>query len=159
LLQELEQAGILCVDVPQTFMSLTDALNQTEVLLKGGRRLEGTADYADGNSKEETADLADFTDFNEDGGGTDIKLVKGRMLQGRMTHEANPVARWCFGNTSIAQNGQGFIKFVKEHKGKTVLRTKRIDLTAAWINAMARARFYAGNVDLSAAILADDWGM
>jgi phage terminase large subunit-like protein len=76
-----------------------------------------------------------------------------------MTHENNPVARWCFGNTSIAKNGQGFIKFVKEHKGKSVVRTKRIDLTAAWINAMARARFYKGNVDLSAVILDKDWGM
>ena len=113
LIQRLEQAGIICVDVPQTFVSLTDPLNQTEVLLK----------------------------------------------EGKMTHEANPVARWCFGNTSIAKNGQGFIKFVKEHKGKSVVRTKRIDLTAAWINGMARARFYKGNVDLSAAILDKDWGM
>jgi phage terminase large subunit-like protein len=86
-------------------------------------------------------------------------MVQGEMLMGRMTHEANPVARWCFGNTSIAKNGQGFIKFVKEHKGKTVDRTKRIDLTAAWINAMARARFYKGSLDLSAAILSEDWGM
>ena len=69
------------------------------------------------------------------------------------------MARWCFGNTAIAQNGQGFIKFVKEHKGKSVLRTKRIDLVAAWINAMARARFYAGSVDISAQILDEDWGM
>ncbi len=129
LLQELEQAGITCVDVPQTFMSLTDPLNQTEILLKGRQTTQ------------------------ED------KALSGQMLTGRMTHEANPVARWCFGNTSIAKNGQGFIKFVKEHKGKSVDRTKRIDLTAAWINAMARARFYKGNVDLSAAILSDDWGM
>jgi phage terminase large subunit-like protein len=113
LIQRLEQAGIICVDVPQTFVSLTDPLNQTEVLLK----------------------------------------------EGKMTHEASPVARWCFGNTSIATNGQGFIKFVKEHKGKSVVRTKRIDLTAAWINGMARARFYKGNVDLSAAVLDKDWGM
>jgi phage terminase large subunit-like protein len=113
LIQRLEQAGIICVDVPQTFVSLTDPLNQTEVLLK----------------------------------------------EGKMTHEASPVARWCFGNTSIATNGQGFIKFVKEHKGKSVVRTKRIDLTAAWINGMARARFYGGSVDLSAAILDKDWGM
>lgn len=113
LLQRLETAGLTCVDVPQTFATLTDPLNQTEVLLK----------------------------------------------ERKMTHEANPVARWCFGNTSIAKNGQGFIKFVKEHKGKHVIRTKRIDLTAAWINAMARARFYKGNLDMSAMILSDDWGM
>jgi len=137
LLQELEKAGLVCVDVPQTFMSLTDALNQTEVLLKGPVTI---------------MDIDAPTDVAP-------KLVQGSMLTGRMTHEANPVARWCFGNTSIAQNGQGFIKFVKEHKGKSVLRTKRIDLTAAWINAMARARFYAGSVDISARILDEDWGM
>ena len=80
-------------------------------------------------------------------------------LTGRMTHEDNPVARWCFGNTSVAKNGQGYIKFVKEHKGKSVDRTKRIDLTAAWVDAMARARLYTGHVDLSAAVLDPNWGM
>lgn len=64
------------------------------------------------------------------------------MKEKRLTHEANPVARWAFGNTSIAKNGQGLIKFVKETKGKSVVRTKRIDPTAAWVTAMARARFY-----------------
>lgn len=113
LVQRLEQAGLTCVDVPQTFVSLTDAMNQVEVLLK----------------------------------------------EAKMTHEDNPVARWCFGNTSIAKNGSGFIKFVKEHKGKSVVRTKRIDLVAAWIDAMVRARFYKGKVDLSASILSEDWGM
>ena len=81
------------------------------------------------------------------------------LLKGWMTHEDNPVARWCFGNTSIAKNGQGYIKFVKEHKGKSVDRTKRIDLTCSWVDAVARARFYTGRLDLSAAILDDNWGM
>jgi hypothetical protein len=48
---------------------------------------------------------------------------------------------------------------VKEHKGKSVVRTKRIDTTAAWANAMARARFYQSNLDVSAAILEPEWGM
>lgn len=113
LLQRLEQARITCVDVPQTFASLTDPMNQLEVLLK----------------------------------------------EGKYTHEDNPVARWCFGNTSIAKNGQGYIKYVKEHKGKSVDRTKRIDLVAAWVTGMARARYYSGSVDISATILDDDWGM
>ena len=130
LIQVLEQDGLVCVDVPQTFVSLTDPLNQTEILLKGVKEIP-----------------------------SETKPLAGALLTGRMTHENNPVARWCFGNTSIAKNGQGFIKFVKEHKGKSVVRTKRIDLTAAWINAMARARFYKGSVDLSAEILKDDWGM
>lgn len=112
LLQRLEAAGLACVDVPQTYMSMTDPLNLTEVLLK----------------------------------------------EGKFTHEANPVARWCFSNASIAKNGNGQIKLVKEHKGKSVVRTKRIDLVAAWADAMARARFYKGSVDLSAQIMSDDWG-
>lgn len=97
LVQELEQAGLVCVDVPQTFKMLTDPLNLTETLLKTGK----------------------------------------------MTHELNPVAAWGFSNASIAKNGNGEIKLVKEHRGKSVVRTKRIDPIAAWIDAMARARFYA----------------
>lgn len=60
----------------------------------------------------------------------------------QMTHEANPVARWCFGNTSISKNGNAQIKYVKERKGKSVDRTKRIDLTTAWVCGVARARFH-----------------
>lgn len=114
LLQRLENVhGLTVVTVPQTFVNLTDPMNQVEVLLK----------------------------------------------EGRLSHTNSPVARWAFGNTSIVKNGQGLIKYVKEHKGKSVVRTKRIDPVAAWITAMCRARFYKGSVDLSAAILDDDWGM
>jgi phage terminase large subunit-like protein len=113
LLQRLETAGMLCVDIPQTYAVLTDPMNMVEVLLK--------------NQK--------------------------------LTHEPNPVARWCFGNTSVAKNGNAQINYVKEHKGRSVVRTKRIDLIAALVIAMARAKFYVSKVDLSAAILSDDWGM
>jgi len=60
----------------------------------------------------------------------------------QLSHEANPVARWCFGNTSISKNGNAQIKYVKERKGRNVDRTKRIDLTAALVCAMVRGRFY-----------------
>jgi phage terminase large subunit-like protein len=96
LLQELEAAGLTCVDIPQTYSSLTDPLNQTEVLLRSGK----------------------------------------------LTHENNPTAKWAFGNASIAKNGNGQIKLVKEHRGRAVVRTKRIDPIAAWVDAMARARYY-----------------
>jgi phage terminase large subunit-like protein len=108
-----------------------------------------------------------FTDLTDPMNQVEI-LLKGKapegpeeamLVQGRMTHEANPVASWCFGNTSIAKNGSGLIKYVKETKGKSVIKTKRIDLTAAWICAVARARFYKGSIDLSAAILDPDWSM
>lgn len=144
LLQRLEKANLVCVDVPQTYASLTDPMNQIEILLKGQTGWEEP-------EPEETPE----------GEATDIipSVPTAHLLKGRMTHEENPAARWCFGNTSIAKNGQGYIKFVKEHKGKSVDRTKRIDLTAAWVNAMARARYYKGSVNISAEILNDDWGM
>jgi phage terminase large subunit-like protein len=113
LLQRLEAKGLTVVTVPQTYVNLTDPMNQVEVLLK----------------------------------------------EHKLSHEANPVARWAFGNTSIAKNGAGLIKYVKEHKGKSVVRTKRIDPIAAFITGMCRARFHNGSLDLSAAILDDDWGM
>lgn len=112
LLQELEKDRLTVVTIPQTYVNLTDPMNQIEVLLK----------------------------------------------ETKLTHTSSPVARWAFGNTSIATNGQGLIKFVKEHKGKSVVRTKRIDPIAAWITGMCRARFYSGNVDISAAILDPNWG-
>lgn len=113
LIQELEKEHLTCVDIPQTFMTLTNPLNETERLLK----------------------------------------------EKKLTHEASPVARWCFGNASIAKNGNGQIKLVKEHKGKSVVRTRRIDLVSAWIDAMARAVTFQGPVDISAEVMAPDWGM
>ena len=113
MLQELQADGLTVVTVPQTFINLTDPMNQAEILLK----------------------------------------------ENKLTHSSRPLARWTFGNTSIAKNGSGLIKYVKETRGKSVIRTKRIDPVAAWITAMCRARFYKGSVDLSAAILSPDWGM
>lgn len=112
LLQELQQEGLTVVGIPQTFVQLTDPMNQIEVLLK----------------------------------------------EKKVSHEPNPVAAWCFGNTSIAKNGSGLIKYVKENKGKSLDRTKRIDYVAAWVIAMARARYYQ-NEDLSSKILDPEWGM
>jgi phage terminase large subunit-like protein len=110
LWQELEQDHLTCVDIPQQFATLTDPMNQVEVLLRQKNKFEDE----DGQICEEPA----------------------------LTHEAHPVARWCFGNTSIVKNGNAQIKYVKQHKGKSLDRTKRIDLTVAWVCAMARAKFY-----------------
>lgn len=60
----------------------------------------------------------------------------------QLTHEAHPVARWCFGNASIHKNGNSQIKLVKEHRGKALVRSKRIDLTTAWVLAMTRAMLH-----------------
>jgi phage terminase large subunit-like protein len=113
LVQRLEQAGLTCVDIPQTFVSMSNPLNEIERLLKDGQ----------------------------------------------MTHERNLLVRWCFGNASIAKNGNEQIKLVKEHKGKTVVRTRRIDPISAWADAMARAVNYQGRMDYSEKILSPEWGM
>jgi phage terminase large subunit-like protein len=113
LIQELEKESLTCVDIPQTFLSMTNPLNETERLLR----------------------------------------------EHKISHEGNQVARWCFGNASIAKNGNAQIKLVKEHKGKSVVRTRRIDLISAWADAMARAISYKGSIDLSEKILNKDWGL
>jgi phage terminase large subunit-like protein len=125
LLQRLQQQGVECVDIPQTYAQLTDPMNYIEILLRSKQTIK----------------------------------VNGQPVEIPMlTHEPNPVARWCFGNTSIHKNGNAQIKFVKESKGRGVVRTKRIDLTAAWVFATSRAKFYATRPDLSK-ILDDNWGM
>ena len=54
-----------------------------------------------------------------------------RMLRSReLTHEDNPVARWCFGNVIIAIDGN---ENIKPMKNKSI---DRIDVTVALINAM-----------------------
>jgi phage terminase large subunit-like protein len=149
LLQRLEQQpnNLLCVDVPQTYKVMTSPMNLIEVLLKIAARQQ---------SDELEQLKSQLTQAMVEAG---MPGLNNNLLVGGLTHENNLVARWCFGNASIAKNGNEEIKLVKEHKGKSVDRTKRIDLITALVNAMARAQFYKGTVDLSAQILSDDWGM
>jgi phage terminase large subunit-like protein len=113
LLQRITKAGIVCVPIDQYPNTLTDPMNQIEIL----------------------------------------------MREKKLTHEPNPVARWCFGNTQIYKNGNAQIKYVKEHRGVSVVRTKRIDLIAAWVCGMARAKFYNATIDINARVQDKDWGM
>lgn len=62
-----------------------------------------------------------------------MKELERLLKTKQMTHEAHPVARWCFGNVNVAMDGNGNIKPMK-NKSK-----ERIDLMVAFINAMARA--------------------
>lgn len=62
-----------------------------------------------------------------------MKEIERLMKNGQMTHERNPLARWCWGNVNIAVDGNGNIKPMKN---KSV---DRIDLIVALINAMSRA--------------------
>ena len=125
LIQRLEQEQILCVDVAQTYQVLTDPMNNIEILLRGQKPSEEQVDAV------------------QEGDAVVERLPDN--LSSSLTHEANPVARWCFGNTSIAKNGNAQIKFVKERRGKHLDRSKRIDLTAAWVFAMSRAKYYGSS--------------
>lgn len=59
-----------------------------------------------------------------------MKELERLMRIGQLTHEANPVARWCFGNVIIVIDGNENIKPMK-NKSKD-----RIDVIVALINAM-----------------------
>jgi phage terminase large subunit-like protein len=149
LLQRLEQApnNLVCVDIPQTFKSLTAPMSLVEVLVKTAAKQSG--DEMD-QLKMQLAKL--LTDAGAPG-------LKPSVLGSGMTHENNLVARWAWGNASMAKNGNGETKLVKEHRGRVVDRTKRIDPIVALINAMARAQFYTPKLDLNALVLSEDWGM
>ena len=62
-----------------------------------------------------------------------MKELERVMREGELTHDKNPVARWCFGNVVIATDGNENIKPIKN---KSI---ERIDLIVALIDAMAAA--------------------
>lgn len=62
-----------------------------------------------------------------------MKEQERLMRTGSYTHENNPVARWCFGNTNIAVDGNNNIKPMKNKSAE------KIDITVAGIIAMAVA--------------------
>ena len=63
-----------------------------------------------------------------------IKDIERLMRSGQMRHETSPVARWCFGNVRVATDGN---ENAKPMKNRSI---DRIDITVAWINAVALAR-------------------
>ncbi|WP_025692637.1 terminase large subunit [Paenibacillus zanthoxyli] len=67
-----------------------------------------------------------------------MKTIEQLMKTGKLTHEANPLARWCWGNVVVAVDGNENIKPMK-NKSKD-----RIDVTVAMINAMATAMLFEG---------------
>lgn len=89
-----------------------------------------------------------------------INMTETLLKSGEMLHERNDLARWTFGNTSLAVNGSGLKKPVKQTRGKSVVRTKRIDPMVALFLAMQRARFYEGpKMDINELIKSGRWGM
>lgn len=65
-----------------------------------------------------------------------MKLIEQLIKRGQMTHEKNPVARWCWGNMSIIVDGN---ENIKPDKKKS---RDRIDLIVSMINAMATAMLF-----------------
>lgn len=63
-----------------------------------------------------------------------MKDMERLMRMGEMVHERTPVGRWCFGNVRLAVDGNENIKPMKNRS------IDRIDVTVAWINAVAMAR-------------------
>lgn len=78
-----------------------------------------------------------------------------RLLRAReLLHEHNTAARWCFGNVRCYVDGNENLKPMKNRS------TGRIDMTVAWIIAMATAmvRMPQGP-DINEHVLSEDWGI
>ena len=78
-----------------------------------------------------------------------------RLLRAReLLHEHNTAARWCFGNVRCYVDGNENLKPMKNRS------TGRIDMTVAWIIAMATAmvRMPQGP-DINEHVLSENWGI
>jgi len=91
------------------------------------------------NSKMLTQALAkkgiQTIEIGQDIGGMSpgMKELERLMRTGQLTHEKNPLARWCFGNIVVATDGNENIKPMKNKS------YERIDLIVALIDAMNAA--------------------
>lgn len=81
-----------------------------------------------------------------------LKYLESLILDGKLRHGGNPVARWMAGNVEILSDNHENIKPIKDKKGKN-----RIDGIVALNNAMARAIFHKAQIDLNAHILGADF--
>jgi phage terminase large subunit-like protein len=85
--------------------------------------------------KSEAMEGTDILDVAQtmSGMSPSMKEIERLFRAGQMSHDINPVARWCFGNVVVAMDGNENTKPMK-NKSKD-----RIDLIVALINAMATA--------------------
>lgn len=81
-----------------------------------------------------------------------MKDVEVKLRGGQMLHEHNTCARWNFGNTRCATDGNANIKPMKN------LSTGRIDITVAWIICHAAAMLAPAN-SLSERVQSGQWHM
>ena len=82
------------------------------------------------------------------------KQLEVLLRKGEMLHEHNTAARWCFGNVRCATDGNENMKPMKNRS------VGRIDITVAWIIAMAAAMLKdAEKPDLAAALGREDFSL
>ena len=82
------------------------------------------------------------------------KQVELLLRKHEMLHEHNTAARWCFGNVRCATDGNENLKPMKNRS------VGRIDITVAWIIAMATAMAkQAQKPDLAAALAHPDFSL
>lgn len=81
-----------------------------------------------------------------------MKDLEVKLRGGEMLHEHNTCARWNFGNTRCATDGNANIKPMKN------LSTGRIDITVAWIICHAAAMLAPAN-SLSERVQSGQWHM
>ena len=77
-----------------------------------------------------------------------------RMLRGReMLHVHNTCARWCFGNVRCAVDGNENMKPMKDRS------VGRIDITVAWVIAVAAWLAYRAQHPFDTSKLEEDWSL
>ena len=82
------------------------------------------------------------------------KKVELLLRKHEMLHEHNTAARWCFGNVRCATDGNENLKPMKNRS------VGRIDITVAWIIAMATAMVkMPQGPDINEHVLSEDWGI
>jgi phage terminase large subunit-like protein len=82
-----------------------------------------------------------------------MKQIERLSLAGRLIHRGHPVARYCWNNVAVYEDG---------NENKKPMKNKsrgRIDLITAEINAMATYISIYGEFDLNEAIASGAWGL
>lgn len=82
-----------------------------------------------------------------------MKELERMIRRHEMLHVHNTCARWCFGNVRCAVDGNENIKPIKNRS------TGRIDITVAWIIAVAVWMIYKAQNPFDKTHLREDWGI
>jgi len=137
------------VDFTQIEDTILQASKDFRLLVLGvdpylSRMMTGRLEKAKITSVEIRQNMADMSPAMKD--------IEVKLRGGQMVHEHNTCARWNFGNTRCATDGNANIKPMKN------LSTGRIDITVAWIICHAAALLSPAN-SLSERVAAGEWHM